>query len=816
MTISIGTADNDMITGTSSADELFGLDGNDILEGGEGDDLLDGGSGADTMAGGAGNDVYIVDDWGDVVVEAADGGSDEARTGLFWFTLPDNVENLVGTSSEVQWLQGNAANNVMWAGSGGGGIVGGDGDDILHHNSAGGHIGGGNGYDICILAGTLADYVITRSGYVFPDDQRLQIFNIALGITSSASEIELFSFTGDGAVYTLAALFDHHGGDGDDRITGDDSMNFLYGHAGNDTILGLGGSDWIDGGAGADIMIGGLGEDMYIVDDAADLIVEDANAGHDHVRIYATSYTLGANVEIGWAFSAAATTLVGNAVGNRLVGNAGDDLLEGRGGDDTLEGRGGADTMIGGAGNDLYIVEDAGDVVVEASGGGLDTVRTTVADYVLPGFVEDVTLWVAGTDRTVTGNALANRFELGADATRVDGGAGIDTVDYGNHPYDGLLADLLTGEMGGTAAGDVLLGIENLTGGGGDDELRGTHGANVIDGLWGEDVMVGRGGNDIYYIHEQGDTVVEAEGEGTDEVRVDEWVEEYALADHVENLRNLSPYPFIGHGNALNNHMTGGADEDVFFGGDGHDMLSGGGGDDFLHGEAGHDVLNGGGGGDTLRGGDGNDAYLIDSPDDRIVELAGEGVDTVYASVQSYTLPDEVENLSANAPGSFAGTGNGSANLIYGGGSADVLSGGDGDDELRGQGGGDILDGGAGNDILVGCHGNDVMSGGAGSDVFSFNPYDCGTGGDADRILDFVSGEDKIQLSGVDADAATPGTQQFTFVGAAAFSGVAGELRVGFDGTDTWVQADTNGDAIADFEILLSGAVSLLVTDFLL
>jgi Ca2+-binding RTX toxin-like protein len=815
MTISIGTADHDVITGTASADELFGLGGDDSLEGGGGDDLLDGGSGADAMAGGAGDDAYIVDDWSDVITEAADDGIDEARTSLFLFSLPDNVENLVGTSHDVQWLYGNSADNELWAGSGGGGIIGGDGDDILHHNSAGGHVSGGNGYDICILAGTLADYVITRSGYVFPDDERLQVYNIALGTTSPMTEIELFVFEGDGASYTIAALFDRHGTAGDDEVTGDDSMNFLYGLEGNDIILGLGGSDWIDGGAGADTMIGGNGEDVYIVDDSSDLIVEEANAGFENVRIYASYYTLSANVENGWAFSTAATRLIGNAGSNRLVGNAGDDVLEGRGGDDVLEGRGGTDTMIGGAGNDLYLVEEHDDVIVETAGGGIDMVGTTLAFYALPAFVEDVAVWWAGTARTVIGNGLANRFELGPDPTRVEGCGGIDTADYG-YVYNWLLADLLTGEMGGEAAGDELIGIENLTGGGGDDVLRGTHGANVINGMPGNDIMVGRGGNDIYHVHEQADIVIEAAGEGTDEIRIQTWIDEYTLPDHVENLRNLSPDPFIGYGNALNNEMTGAAAEDTFFGGDGHDMLSGGGGDDVLLGEAGHDMLSGGAGADTLYGGDGNDAFLVDDPKDIVVERPGEGIDTVYASTQSYTLPDEIENLSANARGGFTGIGNDSANLIHGGGSADLLVGAGGDDELRGQSGADILDGGDGSDLLSGGHGGDVLAGGAGSDAFLFNYYDTGTGGDADRILDFVSGEDTIRLSAIDADSATPGDQQFTFVGAAAFSGAAGELRTSFDGADTWLQADTNGDGVADFEIVLSGAVILVVTDFLL
>ena len=93
-----------------------------------------------------------------------------------------------------------------------------------------------------------------------------------------------------------------------------------------------------------------------------------------------------------------------------LNGGAGDDLLVGGGGNDTLDGGLGADVMVGGVGNDTYVVDDAGDVVVEALSGGIDTVQTTLAAYTLTANVENLAYTGAGTFAG-TGNELDNRLD---------------------------------------------------------------------------------------------------------------------------------------------------------------------------------------------------------------------------------------------------------------------------------------------------------------------------------------------------------------------------------------------------------------------
>lgn len=372
--------------------------------------------------------------------------------------------------------------------------------------------------------------------------------------------------------------------------------------------------------------------------------------------------------------------------------------------------------------------------------------------------------------------------------------------------------------INGTAADDTLNGTstaDKIYGFGGDDTLFGFGGNDLLDGGIGADIMAGGLGNDIYYVDDAGDAVTEASGEGTDEVRTT--LAAYALGANVENLRFTGTGSFTGTGNAEHNYMYAGASDDTLSGGDGYDYLGGLAGNDTLYGGTGGDTLAGGTGADYMEGNDGDDVYLVDDSGDVVVEQAGEGIDHVYTTLSVYTLGADVENLSWNAfGGSFTGTGNALDNAIYGGSGNDILSGGDGNDTIRASGGDDVLDGGDGDDLLVGASGVDAHTGGAGADTFRIGYYESGTGAAADSIADFASGTDVIDISGWDADITTSGDQAFTFVGSAAFTGTAGELRAYFDGTDTWVQGDIGGDGVADFEILLAGSVSLVSTDFIL
>jgi serralysin len=143
--------------------------------------------------------------------------------------------------------------------------------------------------------------------------------------------------------------------------------------------------------------------------------------------------------------------------------------------------------------------------------------------------------------------------------------------------------------------------------------------------------------------------------------------------------------------------------------------------------------------------------------------------------------------------------------------------GGGGDDAIGGNAADNILRGGSGDDVLTGRTGYDRLFGDSGADLFVYRAVSNSTAGATDVIRDFARGEgDRIDLARIDADAGRDGDQAFAFVGSAAFSGAAGELRVVRDGSDVMVRGDTDGDGTADLIIRVADADGLRADDFLL
>lgn len=167
------------------------------------------------------------------------------------------------------------------------------------------------------------------------------------------------------------------------------------------------------------------------------------------------------------------------------------------------------------------------------------------------------------------------------------------------------------------------------------------------------------------------------------------------------------------------------------------------------------------------------------------------------------------------------GNGTGASEGLAGSPDADRLHGLAGNDLLVGFGGDDIMSGGDGQDILRGGAGRDFLRGDANTtehDVFDYNKLSESTRQAAGRdvIMDFQHGTDDIDLSTIDANALVGGNQAFKFIGGANFHHHAGEVRAFAQGANTMIAADVNGDAIADFAILLRGTVTLNKFDFIL
>ncbi len=231
-------------------------------------------------------------------------------------------------------------------------------------------------------------------------------------------------------------------------------------------------------------------------------------------------------------------------------------------------------------------------------------------------------------------------------------------------------------------------------------------------------------------IDNAGDAITESNSGGTDLVLT--WITLTGLANNIENLTLLGSANVDANGNTLANTLTG---------------------------NSGNNVLDGKSGKDKMLGGAGDDTYIVDSTGDVITENTNEGTDTVQSAV-SFTLGNNIENLTLLRSLSIDATGNSLANI------------------LTGSDGNNTLNGGNGNDILIGGAGVDQMSGGSGADTFKFTTLtDSGTGTDRDIVMDFTSAGDKINVSGIDAKTSTSKNDTFVWKGTAAFSGV-GELRI--------------------------------------
>jgi Ca2+-binding RTX toxin-like protein len=319
-----------------------------------------------------------------------------------------------------------------------------------------------------------------------------------------------------------------------------------------------------------------------------------------------------------------------------------------------------------------------------------------------------------------------------------------------------------TARISGTLIGSIF-------GGSGDDtiSLLAARGDNEVFGGAGNDTFVTDGtGGDFLEILNQGDDHVISRATA------------YTLGDNVERL-TLRASALDGHGNALNNTITGNARGNILSGEAGNDTINGFSGRDQIAGDGGNDSLFGDAGADTLQGGTGNDR--LDG---------GDGDDALWGENDADTL--------------FGGLGD------------DVLRGGKGGDALTGGEGDDSILGGTGNDVLNGGEGGDTMNGGLGADTFYFAALtDSSNVEGFDLIQGFVSGQDKLHLSAIDANGALAGDPAFVFMGTAAFT-AAGQVRYSVSGSDVVVEVNVVGTSGAEMTIRLSGLGALVAGDFFL
>lgn len=402
-------------------------------------------------------------------------------------------------------------------------------------------------------------------------------------------------------------------------------------------------------------------------------------------------------------------TLLGNTAANALDGGWGNDLIRGGAGqdslgggdgDDVLDGGTGADLMSGGMGDDVFVIDDAGDSAVEAASQGVDTVLVAVNG------------WAAGSNIEV--------FRLVGAATQVTGGAGNEQLVAN--------AVAISSVNGGTGDDTLWAGgslAHTLDGGAGDDILR---------GLDSTATMIGGTGDDQFVVGNVNQRLVEAAGVagGNDTAWI--LVNNFSVGDNIEITRLFGAATAVFGGETAEQIVANPGAGSQLQGRGGNDVLWGSAFADNLYGGAGDDIIRGQGGADAMFGGLGDDQFVVLDGSGTVVELAGEGDDTLWLAADGMVMSANVERLNLIGT-AHTGFGNDTANIIIG--NATLRN------DLRGNGGDDVISGGALGDAIYGGGGNDVLYGMGGADFFFF----IGGSWGQDLVFGFTHGQTKLGFS---------------------------------------------------------------------
>ena len=394
-------------------------------------------------------------------------------------------------------------------------------------------------------------------------------------------------------------------------------------------------------------------------------------------------------------------TIGGNTLANRLVGGAGNDALFGYAGNDALFGGIGNDVIDGGEGvdyvyldaawNSLSYTYDAATVTFTFTGaiGGVDSI-TGVEYFVDANNVVRTVEELGGVVVPAPPPPWTGTAAIAAGAAAVVEGSSGSTAYTFNVT--------LSGESVETESVQWNVAYGSGTGAASAADFTGATSGTVTFAAGQTTAQV------TVFV------VGDAAGESDESFSV-----QLSNPSSGVTLTTASASGLILNDDGLTLTGTGGAN--TLSGSSLNDMLYGMGGSDTLNGGGGADYLDGGSGSDTMAGGAGNDTYVVDSNFDRVNESVDNGVDTVRASLNSYTLGANVENLVYTGGSNFTGTGNGLGN------------------EIRGGAGSDRLNGGLGSDLLWG---------GAGRDTFDFTT--ALSAANVDTIMDYNALDDTIRL----------------------------------------------------------------------
>lgn len=540
----IGGEGDDTINGTALNDLVFAKGGSDTVHGYAGDDFIVGGLGGGMLDGGIGADIIISTG---LTQNTYGGPTEVAQTASLKMSGGDGDDLLIlgaslSAGSEIDCGQGKDLLNFSigvpfgqsrppeeyqyiknceeWN-------FGGYPGDILQNHPANDQIPG-VGYRLQYLGQNDSSNVVVTDDNVAGLSGKLTIsLSLFPGRIVDASAVTL-----TGVIFKPVEIC--CGGERLWEARGSKADDQYFGTYWPDFFVGNGGNDYYDGGEGVDTAILSGNSADYTVTEVAynSFTVRDNRPGSpdgtdtivDVNKLQFADQTVDVVIRgLNIVGDGQADKLAGTGYADRLKGMGGNDDLSGNAGNDQIIGGTGADRMVGGSGDDSYDFDSTGDTATEASGGGVDSVRSSVSISALSAYVENLTLTGSAAlnatgnsmNNVITGNAGANVLSGGGGSDRLIGGLGDDTY-YGNSSgVPGTDVDtvsfedraaavtfnlaLTTVQATGGAGNDRIPNgsIENLVGGSGGDRLAGTNGANRIEGRAGNDTILGMLGPDV-------------------------------------------------------------------------------------------------------------------------------------------------------------------------------------------------------------------------------------------------------------------------------------------------------------------------------
>ncbi len=827
-------------------EEIVSTEGDDTLRGGAGSQqTFYGGAGDDTLSGNTDGD-YLDGEGGtnladytaqssNLVVNLTSASNNVYLSGSSpTSSNSDTLANInnISTGSGADTIIGNGNDNVVRAGVGADTLIGGAGDDTLYGEAGNDTLSGGEGNDT--LIGGMSSVI--DSGIDTADYSATLYYGVTVDLQNGEAT---------GATIGTDKLY------GIENVLGSAQSDTLIGASGTvNTLSGLGGNDTLYGNLEGDYLDGGTGTNTADYSSETASIVANLTTGRAY---FTTSSSYDALVSIQNVLSGSGNdTLIGlSGTVNTLSGNDGADTLSGN-----LDG----DSLIGGAGSDTldYTTTNAALTIDMGVQTLFKSASSSAKDY-----YSDVEVIATGTYN----DSFTSSTSSDISAMTLDGGAGIDTLDYGTL-YDAINVSLnaatyttVTIGSSGDNNDDLIRNIENIFGSKTSDTIIGDSLSNTLAGNEGSDTLDGGLGIDAIYGGADNDTIIGTLDGANDFYYGDAGVD---TIDYTANTNNMT---LVGGTNVTDNAGSGGIGTDilttmeVFSSGSGADTLSGGtasvtiygnlGADtitggtlaDVLYGDNalnshgvsdGHNTLSGGAGNDTLYAGDGGDTLRGDAGNDTL--YGGTGIDTldymtngiaitallntgnIYGDGSDVADTATIEILrSGIGADTISGADTGVLNQIYAGGGSDVVNGGAlaetlygeaGNDTLRGGGGIDTLFGGEGNDTLFGALDGDIIHGDSGSGNIGTN--------DVLDMSDIATGTD-LQIDMSTGTISVAGSSLSTFDEIEHITGGSGNDTIWGDAGANTLKGGSGNDTIytsAGIDFIDGGAGSADTVDF--